>query len=397
MDSVSQLPPPNDTTWVLLPGKTNLPPVSIACYLPGTSGGKALLPLPEGTARLENLPVWTLQKSQFGGVLAEGPGLVIFDAFYGPGATIDSPPNAMDGLEGVPDRETNALERVISEMQVRGQNLDQTLQTLRAFFMDKFSYGFWTEIDLPRGTNDTPVGQFLLKTRHGHCEYFATATVLLLRELGFSARYAVGYAVHEASGKKYLVRERDAHAWCLVYRNGVWEPFDTTPPTWVEEEAKRASFLQSLSDFRSWLWFQFSKFRWGQTHLRQYILLGLIPVLGILLYQILFRSRRQRGQLQARAAGPADSWPGTDSEFYRLEEKLRERGLQRAQSEPLTAWLQRAAADPALSDARVSLEQLLLLHYRYRFDPLGLDENDRAELRRQAAACLESLDKVGVA
>jgi len=25
-------------------------------------------------------------------VLAEGPGLVIFDALYGPGATIDSPP-----------------------------------------------------------------------------------------------------------------------------------------------------------------------------------------------------------------------------------------------------------------------------------------------------------------
>ena len=61
------------------------------------------------------------------------------------------------------------------------------------------------------------MSRFLLRTRSGHCEYFATATVLLLRQLGIPARYAVGYAVHEATGRKYVVRQRDAHAWCLVW------------------------------------------------------------------------------------------------------------------------------------------------------------------------------------
>jgi transglutaminase-like putative cysteine protease len=53
-----------------------------------------------------------------------------------------------------------------------------------------------------RFTNETPLARFLLRTRSGHCEYFATATVLLLRQLGIPARYAVGYAVHEASGRQ---------------------------------------------------------------------------------------------------------------------------------------------------------------------------------------------------
>ncbi|HWH71111.1 MAG TPA: hypothetical protein VNT26_17115, partial [Candidatus Sulfotelmatobacter sp.] len=67
----------NDTTWVLVPGKTNSAAVRIACYL---EGGKALLPLPSGSGSLENLPAYGLQKSGLGAVLAEGPGLVLFDA-----------------------------------------------------------------------------------------------------------------------------------------------------------------------------------------------------------------------------------------------------------------------------------------------------------------------------
>ena len=44
----------------LLPGKTNTSSVNIACYL---DGGKALLPLPTGSGRLENLNAYVLQKT----------------------------------------------------------------------------------------------------------------------------------------------------------------------------------------------------------------------------------------------------------------------------------------------------------------------------------------------
>ena len=66
---------------MLLPGTTNGATVNLACYLPD---GCALLPLPTGSARLENLSAFVLYKSILGAVLAEGPGLVVFDALYGP-------------------------------------------------------------------------------------------------------------------------------------------------------------------------------------------------------------------------------------------------------------------------------------------------------------------------
>jgi hypothetical protein len=240
------------------------------------------------------------------------------------------------------------------------------------------------------GADETPLRRFLLQTRGGHCEYFATATVLLLRQLHIPARYAVGYAVHEHSGRKYIVRQRDAHAWCLVWRNGNWHDFDTTPASWIQAEGQRASALQFLSDFWSRLVFEFSKFRWGQTHLRNYLLWTMAPVLALLLFQIVFRrGRRRRGNGAAQTI--ATERPGLDSEFYQLENALAKRGLTRQSHETLSDWLQRAVDDPALAGLRTELGELLRLHYRYRFDPRGLPVSDRETLRREAQSCLARL------
>jgi hypothetical protein len=344
------LPQTNQTTWVLLP-KTNTASVNIACYL---YGGKALLPLPTGCGQLENLNAYILQKNSEGAVSAEGPGLVIFDAYYGPGATLDVAPDgnltATNSDYFVPTNEIRALVSVIAEMQISSTNEDQQLLAVQNFFSSKFTYSLWQGPDKLATTNETSLTRFLLHSRSGHCEYFATATVLLLRELGIPARYAVGYAVHEASGHGYVVRERDAHAWCLVWnsRTKTWEDFDTTPASWIGIEGKRASVMQWFSDFWSWVGFQISKFRWGQSNLRDYILWALIPVLVVLLYQIIFRrGRRRRSPANAGKSDAAVFWPGFDSEFYLLERKLAARGVARRHGEPLSDWLTRALADPA--------------------------------------------------
>ena len=60
----------NQTTWILLPGKTNSLAVNLACYL---HGGNALLPLPTGSGRLEHLSAFTLQKSRWGTSSRRGP------------------------------------------------------------------------------------------------------------------------------------------------------------------------------------------------------------------------------------------------------------------------------------------------------------------------------------
>jgi hypothetical protein len=392
----------NESAWTLLPGKTNESVVNIAAYLDGrsldTGDPEGLLPLPTGCRRLENLPVFSLKMNNAGAVLAAGLGLVIFDAHYGAGATIDSPPDSStNNLDlTVPTNEIPALDKVISGMKISSATEEKKLLAVQQFFAANFSYSTWLGADKVARTNETALSRFLLQSRSGHCEYFATATVLLLRELGIPARYAVGYAVHEPAGHGYVVRERDAHAWCLAWneQNKTWENFDTTPASWFAEENKRASVMQWLGDGWSWIKFQMARFRWGQTNMRQYILWALILILAFLLYRIIFRHRRKRASIsQTEKTAEAVFWPGLDSEFYLLERRLALRRIPRQPSEPLSIWLTRALNDPALVGMRVPLEELLRLHYRHRFDPRGLSDKERDKLKREAKSSLETLSQ----
>jgi hypothetical protein len=475
----------NENTWPLGLNK-NASRVSIACYLtdrnPVTHNPLGVLPLPSGSGRLENFLAYTVQKNTTGAVLVEGPGLVQFDAIYGPGRTIDTPPetNAMaylnsdysargrrmlsgtnselifgprgarvptlvvpgmtlestnpipsrdtiidemnawlmfdtnaqfrisDGGERrwrgmslasqnnnwrtdlqVPTNEVPALDAVIKEMGLAGKSRQDVLDTIETFFSTKFTYRMWQDDDGLDSPTNTALSRFLLKSRAGHCEYFATATVLILRELGIPARYAVGYSVHEAAWSGYVVRQSDSHAWCLVWddEKNIWRDFDTTPGTGLEDHHSRASIW--FANAWWWMHFQFSQLRWGQTHLRNYILIGLVPVLLLLLIQIM----RQRHRRAGKSAGQRRSivWPGLDSEFYQIERQLTARGLVRGANETLADWLERAAREPSLTPLKGPLDALLRLHYRYRFDPQGLSDTDRDELRREARACLDKL------
>src|SRR5262249_9448657 len=178
---------------------------------------------------------------------------------YGPGETVDSPAN-MDDLE-VPPRERPALEQIVSELRLRGQTAEQAVRTINNFFLTKFTYSTWQRPSRHMNHDETPLSRFLLISRSGHCEYFATAGVLLLRQAGVPARYAVGFAVHEGSGNKYVVRQRDAHAWCLVWQKnkGLWQDYDGTPGSWIDAEARRNSQVQWLLDLWSRITFEFSK------------------------------------------------------------------------------------------------------------------------------------------
>ena len=395
------------TSWVLVPGKTNRASVNIACYLDGRSSEgdhEGLLPLPSGCSRLENLPnlsaVIALQKSPAGAVMASGAGLMIFDARYGPGATLDAPPdiNSTNRYDlTVPTNEMPALDQVIAEMNLTATNDVEKERAVEKFFLDKFSYSTWQGVEKRGDANGTPLTKFLLTSRSGHCEYFASATVLLLRRLEIPARYAVGYYVHEPRGSGYVVRERDGHAWCLVWNSATkaWEDFDTTPPSWVAIESKRTEFGEWLSDLRSWLGFQFAKFRWRQANLQQYILWALVPVMLVLLYHIIFRRRGKRSADKDKAGALAPViWPGLDSEFYQLEKLLTARGVPRQPSEAFSGWLERASAEPAINGLRAPLRELLQLHYRHRFDPQGLSATEREALRRETKVCLDRVLEV---
>lgn len=74
---------------------------------------------------------------------------------------------------------------------------------------------------------------FLIYSREGHCEFFATSMALLLRLNRIPSRYINGFLVEEYNrmGKYYIAREKDAHAWVEAYFPGKgWVAFDPTPP-----------------------------------------------------------------------------------------------------------------------------------------------------------------------
>lgn len=83
---------------------------------------------------------------------------------------------------------------------------------------------------MPRGR--PPLVDFLFGSRRGYCQHFAGSMAVMLRSLGIPARVAVGYTGgrFDAKADRWVVTDRDAHAWVEVWFAGYgWLPFDPTP------------------------------------------------------------------------------------------------------------------------------------------------------------------------
>lgn len=105
-------------------------------------------------------------------------------------------------------------------------------------------------LDLPRTTGDATLDAFLFRRREGHCEYFATAMTVLLREAGIPARQVTGFVGGEWNdfGSYLAVTGNDAHAWTEVWFPEVgWVAFDPTPAGSRLEALRRR-------DGQGWRW-----------------------------------------------------------------------------------------------------------------------------------------------
>jgi len=79
---------------------------------------------------------------------------------------------------------------------------------------------------------------FLFDLQEGYCTYYASAMVVMLRELGIPARFVEGYAIRASAPftvddrgwRVYEARNSQAHAWVEAYFPGYgWVTFDPTP------------------------------------------------------------------------------------------------------------------------------------------------------------------------
>jgi len=353
-------------------------------------GGRTLLALPLNTSAVADLVASRVRSNPYGTVQAEMEvPWTFFSAVYGPPPPVARFIADEDDLH-VPERERRALESIVLQLGLTGLPAAEVARRVEAHFA---GFEYTTVRDQPFSNqaagNETPLSEFLLSTHRGHCEYFATAATLLMRAAGIPARYVTGYAIGDWSALEgaWIVRERHSHAWARVLVDGRWTDLDTTPAVWFDAEDSLAPAWQRLADFFRWAGFRWTTRDDSETKIVAWAVVALAFV--ILVWKLVSEGGLVR--LAQRASAAAGERPGSDSEFYALEAALAKRVPRRA-SEALLEWLPRAA-DALPPAARAELARLASLHYRYRFDPAGLDAPARAELSSGCGALSNDMQR----
>jgi len=274
--------------------------------------------------------------------------------------------------------ERKFLKDLADRLKLDAQDPHGSCERLVHWFATTFTYQTYQE---PRPDGPSPLQNFLTVTHAGHCEYFATASVLLLRAAGIPARYAVGYSVSERDGERFLARARDAHAWTLVWdsQSARWIDLDTTPASWLAEESRPRTWLAALSDFGDELWYRFALWRQEGGRWQLAVLIAGLAVLG----WIAWRQLRGSAWRRARVNPPVHGAPtilGRDSELARLLARIATRHGERLPHETVRSWLTRLRL-LGRSGPLAGLGEALELHLRLRFDPAGLELSERSTLR----------------
>jgi protein-glutamine gamma-glutamyltransferase len=128
--------------------------------------------------------------------------------------------------------------------------------SIRNYLQDNLKY----TRTLERGTSEFPLDDFLFENKAGHCEYFATSMVVMLRVLGVPSRLINGFIDGQwnSHGDFFLIRESDAHSWVEVYFPTYgWVSFDPTPES-ADSDAEKGAFYF----FSSYI--DYLKFRWSR-------------------------------------------------------------------------------------------------------------------------------------
>lgn len=305
------------------------------------------------------------------------------------------PPNAGD-LE-VPE-ELVELRAYAAEVTAGATNSTGAANLLEEHLRTTFGYTLEWPLDAPFSRD--PVAWFLFEGKRGHCEFFASAMVLLLRSLEIPARLQTGYLGGEPDGAGgWVVRDANAHAWVVAYVDEGWRVFDPTPavgrpafasalrlPQWrltwlrVEEFWDRWVLTFSLVDQ-----LELARRLWesAAASWRRLALWVGSAVAGVVLLML--------GSLAWRRRAPAATGGGAGRHVTaQAVARLRWEALRRAWvREGVTPReLQRVVAQRC-PQAQAHVEWLVVNHEAVRYR--GLSPPGKAEVRRQLRATLRWL------
>jgi len=121
------------------------------------------------------------------------------------------------------------IKTLAAELKGKSDSLYDQARSVEAQLQRRWTYS------LDGGHDEkAPLADFLFGIKKGHCEYFATSMVLMMRANGHAARVVNGFVGGEFNGfgNYRMIRQGDAHSWVEVYFPAIgWQTFDPTPPS----------------------------------------------------------------------------------------------------------------------------------------------------------------------
>jgi protein-glutamine gamma-glutamyltransferase len=312
----------------------------------------------------------------------------------------DGPPFPIESYQkesidrNIPAQERAVLLEVVEELGLRELPLEEKIAALRLYFYRNFTYSTYLRIQdrlsekwrkeqegkryRTMTGRDSVLAQFLLEEKSGHCEYFATATTLLLRAAGVNARYCVGFSVQERNPKngEYILRGTHAHAWCRVWNEQTrrWLNVDTTPPSWIQTELGMPGWQRDFLD--AWQRLRENFTIWRIQPENKAMVITVLTVAGSavaawVIYR-LWQTRARTPRKTARTSRQRRKTP-----LIELEKWLVKKIGPRPVGMPYAHWLRKLDThiDPHI------LSEAIALHNQLRYDPAEADTRAEQRLR----------------
>jgi hypothetical protein len=336
---------------------------------------KSVLSLPSGVVSIDEMKTGSCEKNSMQSVrIEDGPSLIKSVVSYTDTLLYDAKPYDYDLL--IPKNELPTISHIAQELELAEKSDREILKIIKNYFLTNYTYSLNLK---GKGEYKTPLLNFLTHTKAGHCEFFATAAALLLRQTGILARYATGFIAHEYSKMedRLIVRQRDAHAWIKVFINGQWENFDTTPPSFLIKDSQITE-LSLIKDFFSFLGFKLSllKNEIGAKLMKKYGLWLTLP-LGVILFFRLRGSNKIKRVKTAIKTRENKKPKSREPSFLLIEKMLNKKGLPKYKYETYSAWIERIGYSFDNTKLKGTLQTLLRLHNKKRFSKSGLNKYEQ--------------------
>ena len=187
-------------------------------------------------------------------------------------------------------RLTAIADEIAEQQRAMGGTRADLARALRDHFLEGNGYAYSLQFSrIQRDTSLDPIEDFVANHRTGHCEYYASALVMMLRSQGIPARLIVGFHCGEYNllGGYYQVRQRHAHAWAEAFLEpedvprelppdsdtgpyGGWLRLDATPGADIDRGAQfERSFVNVIDEFLDYAQVLWSDYVLGLTAKRQ--------------------------------------------------------------------------------------------------------------------------------